>query len=57
MKRALLIGIDRYETGDARKNSLGEKIDYGNLQGCYNDILAIEAYLREIGAEKVIKLL
>ncbi|CAN9392823.1 unnamed protein product [Alternaria alternata] len=50
-KRALLIGIDEYEVPGQelppRKDESGKDIEYRNLRGCVNDVLAIREYLLE----------
>jgi hypothetical protein len=54
-KRAVLIGIDEYEVPGQelppRKDESGNEIEYRNLQGCVNDVLAISEYL--LGTLKV----
>jgi hypothetical protein len=49
-KWALLIGVDFYMTGNARKDKFGSVIHYPSLRGCVNDIALIECFLKdEIG--------
>ncbi|KAI4915313.1 hypothetical protein J4E85_010438 [Alternaria conjuncta] len=48
-KRAVLIGIDEYEVQGQdqhpRKDTSGNDVEYRNLRGCVNDVLAIREYL------------
>jgi hypothetical protein len=47
-KWAVLIGIDHYESGNVmRLDTQATPIEYENLDGCVEDILAMEQYLRE----------
>lgn len=64
-KWAVLIGIDHYQiaahsTHPARRNEFGQEIQYGNLEGCVNDVLATEKHLVEslkIEPDRIKKLL
>ncbi|KAL7892096.1 hypothetical protein HDV64DRAFT_284520 [Trichoderma sp. TUCIM 5745] len=44
---AFLVGIDHYLNNGSRVLEDGNVLSVGNLQGCFNDVIAIEAFLRK----------
>ncbi|KAB2568675.1 Metacaspase-5 [Lasiodiplodia theobromae] len=52
-KWAILVGINEYSTGDKRVDKDGNRIHFGNLRGCLNDIDRLEQHL--LGVQEVQK--
>lgn len=44
---AFLVGIDQYLSNGSRVLRDGSVLSIGNLQGCLNDVIALEAFLRK----------
>lgn len=47
-KWAILVGINEYSTGDKRVDKDGNRIHFGNLRGCLNDINQLEQHLLDV---------